>query len=112
KAIDDVGGDEDFKGGSWVSTVEFVNANGGGIMNGCLGDIENYLKNGKLEKVVGYGKNINVGSFPSGYSSGNGSGIDEEALNLALEEEARAEHEWLEKCRQEQELDEEHERHL
>ncbi|GJY30708.1 hypothetical protein Tco_0414203 [Tanacetum coccineum] len=38
--------------------------------------------------------------------------LDEEALNLALEEEARAEQEWLEKCRQEQELDEEHERQL
>nr|GEY96961.1 hypothetical protein [Tanacetum cinerariifolium] len=25
--------------------------------------------------------------------------LDEEALNLALEEEARAKHEWLEKCR-------------
>ncbi|GKC64913.1 hypothetical protein Tco_1097511 [Tanacetum coccineum] len=39
--------------------------------------------------------------------------LDEEALNLALEEEARAvraEHEWLEKCRQEQVLDGEHER--
>ncbi|GKD85805.1 hypothetical protein Tco_1356959, partial [Tanacetum coccineum] len=38
--------------------------------------------------------------------------FDEEALNLVLEEEARqarAEHEWLEKCRQEKELDEEHE---
>ncbi|GJS28761.1 serine/threonine-protein kinase HT1-like protein isoform X1 [Tanacetum coccineum] len=36
----------------------------------------------------------------------------EEALNLALEEVARqapAEQEWLEKCRQEEELDEEHE---
>ncbi|GKF75014.1 hypothetical protein Tco_0224458, partial [Tanacetum coccineum] len=41
--------------------------------------------------------------------------LDEEALNLALEEEARAaraKHEWLEKCRQEQEIDEEHERQL
>ncbi|GJU19613.1 hypothetical protein Tco_1152955 [Tanacetum coccineum] len=41
--------------------------------------------------------------------------LDEEALNLALEEEARAaraEQEWLEKCRKEQELDEEHERQL
>nr|GFA21035.1 hypothetical protein [Tanacetum cinerariifolium] len=39
--------------------------------------------------------------------------LDKEALNLALEEktkEARAEQEWLEKCRQKQELDEEHER--
>ncbi|GKC94369.1 hypothetical protein Tco_1159811 [Tanacetum coccineum] len=45
-------GDEDFKVGSWVSMVEFVNANGGGIVNGCLGDIKNYLKNRKLEQVV------------------------------------------------------------
>ncbi|GKC09823.1 hypothetical protein Tco_1001433 [Tanacetum coccineum] len=40
---------------------------------------------------------------------------DEEALNLVLDEEARqarAEHEWLEKCRQEEELDEEHETKL
>ncbi|GJY20406.1 hypothetical protein Tco_0392972 [Tanacetum coccineum] len=51
KGIEDVGEDEDFKGGSWVSAVEFVNANEG-IVNGCLGDIKNYLKNKKLEQVV------------------------------------------------------------
>ncbi|GKB63798.1 hypothetical protein Tco_0919984 [Tanacetum coccineum] len=44
----------------------------GGIVNGCLGDIENYLKNGKFEQVVaminssideeGYRKDIIVGS--------------------------------------------------
>nr|GEU39714.1 hypothetical protein [Tanacetum cinerariifolium] len=50
--LEDVGEDEGFKGGSWVSAVEYVNANGGGIVNGCLGDIENYIKNGKLEQVV------------------------------------------------------------
>nr|GEV21038.1 hypothetical protein [Tanacetum cinerariifolium] len=50
--VEDVGEDEDFKGGSWVSAVEFVNANGGWIVNGCLRDIENYLKNGKLKQVV------------------------------------------------------------
>ncbi|GJV79470.1 GPCR kinase [Tanacetum coccineum] len=38
--------------GHGLGAVEFVNANGGGIANGCLGDIENYLKNGKLEQVV------------------------------------------------------------
>nr|GEV16717.1 GPCR kinase [Tanacetum cinerariifolium] len=41
--------------------------------------------------------------------------LDDEALNLTLEEEARAtraEQEWLDKCRQEQELDGEHERQL
>ncbi|GKC52451.1 ribonuclease H-like domain-containing protein [Tanacetum coccineum] len=191
KVIDDVGKDEDFKGGSRVSVVEFVNANGEGIMNGCLGDIENYLKNGKLEKFIviiksctpnalgnltmtlkdllgtipgtihhkfidegGYGKDFTVGVtliHVSGSGSGaGGSGIlveveeivklmekemadlelqvyrnvieqedlykfDKEALNLALEKEARqarAEHDWLEKCRQVEELDEEHERQL
>nr|GFA01443.1 hypothetical protein [Tanacetum cinerariifolium] len=50
--VDDVGEDRDFKGGSWVSAVEFVNVNGRGIMDECLGDIENYIKNGKLEQVV------------------------------------------------------------
>nr|GEU45271.1 hypothetical protein [Tanacetum cinerariifolium] len=51
KVVEDVGEDEDFKGESWVSAVEFVNANGG-IVNGCLGDIKNYLKNEKLKQVV------------------------------------------------------------
>ncbi|PWA63509.1 hypothetical protein CTI12_AA353370 [Artemisia annua] len=36
---------------SWVSVVEFVNANGGNV-SGCLRDIKNFLKNGKLEQVV------------------------------------------------------------
>ncbi|GKB99252.1 ribonuclease H-like domain-containing protein [Tanacetum coccineum] len=43
--------DEDFKSGVWVSATEYVNANGG-IVSGCLGDINNFLKNGKLEQVV------------------------------------------------------------
>ncbi|GJZ49685.1 hypothetical protein Tco_0603875 [Tanacetum coccineum] len=43
--------DEDFKSGSWVSATEYVNANGD-IVIGCLGDIKNFLKNGKLEQVV------------------------------------------------------------
>nr|GEX98598.1 hypothetical protein [Tanacetum cinerariifolium] len=52
KVVDDVGEDANFKGGSWVNAVKFVNANGGGIVNGCLGDIKNYLKNGKFEQVI------------------------------------------------------------
>ncbi|GJQ94082.1 hypothetical protein Tco_0005221 [Tanacetum coccineum] len=135
KVVEDVGEDEEFKGGSWVSAIEFVNASGGGIVNGCLRDIENYL-NGKLEQVVAIIKSCTPNAlgdltvtlkdlsdtipFP-----GNGSGVcgnvtnqedqyklDEEALDLALEEETRSKHEWLEKCRQEQEIDEEHERQL
>ncbi|GJZ15257.1 hypothetical protein Tco_0550934 [Tanacetum coccineum] len=43
--------DEDFKSGSWVSATDYVNANGG-IVSGCLGDIENFLNNGKPDQVV------------------------------------------------------------
>ncbi|GKA29437.1 reverse transcriptase zinc-binding domain-containing protein [Tanacetum coccineum] len=221
KVVEDVGEDEDFKSGSWVSATEYVNANGG-IVSGCFGDINNFLKNGKLEQIVaiiksctlnalgyltvtmkdisciipgaihhkvinegGYGKDITVGSalilanvlvfspkpsmhylnitmrnmvkvFHKDSVPGNGSGVggskmlmeeedivklieeeemvdlelhicgnvidqedlykfDEEALNLILEEEARqarADQEWLDKCRQEEELDEKHERQV
>nr|GEZ40527.1 hypothetical protein [Tanacetum cinerariifolium] len=42
--LEDVGDDGDFKRGSWVSVIEYVNANGG-IMSGCLGNIKNFFKN-------------------------------------------------------------------
>ncbi|GJV29823.1 transposase, MuDR, MULE transposase domain protein [Tanacetum coccineum] len=51
KVVEDVGKDEDFKSGSWVSATDYVNANGG-IVSGCLGDIKNFLNNGKLDQVV------------------------------------------------------------
>ncbi|GKB55614.1 nucleolar protein 56-like protein [Tanacetum coccineum] len=51
KVVEDVGEDEDFKSGSWVSATDYVNANGG-TMSGCLGDIKNFLKNEKLDQVV------------------------------------------------------------
>nr|GEY82952.1 hypothetical protein [Tanacetum cinerariifolium] len=156
KVVEDVGEDEDFKSGSWVSATEYVNANCG-IMSRCLGDIKNFLKNEKLDQVVAIVKfcTLNViGDLTMTLKDlsvpGSGSGVggigmlmeeeeivklieeeemidlelqvcgnvtdqDEEALNLALEEEARqawAEHEWLEKCMQEKELDEEHEGQL
>ncbi|GJR89703.1 hypothetical protein Tco_0213714 [Tanacetum coccineum] len=47
KVVEDICEDEDFKGGSWVNAIEFVNANRG-IMNRCLGD----LKNRKVEQVI------------------------------------------------------------
>ncbi|GKE00548.1 hypothetical protein Tco_1388531 [Tanacetum coccineum] len=129
--------DEDFKGESWVSAVEFLNANGGGIVNGRLGDSENYLKDEKLEQVVAIIKSCTPNALSDLTMtlkdlsvSGNGSGVggngllmeekeivklmeqeemddlelhvcgnvidqedlykfDEEALDLALEEEAR-----------------------
>ncbi|GJY17914.1 hypothetical protein Tco_0389405 [Tanacetum coccineum] len=42
--------DEDFKSGPWVSVTDYVNANGGTV-SGCLGDIKNFLNNGKLDQV-------------------------------------------------------------
>ncbi|GJT82436.1 transposase, MuDR, MULE transposase domain protein [Tanacetum coccineum] len=51
KVVEDVGDDDDFKSGSWVSATDYVNANGG-IVSGCLGDIKKFLKKGKLDQVV------------------------------------------------------------
>ncbi|GJY17929.1 GPCR kinase [Tanacetum coccineum] len=51
KVVEDVGEDDDFKSGSWVSTTTYVNTNGGTVTR-CLGDIKNFLKNGKLDQVV------------------------------------------------------------
>ncbi|GJS47351.1 ribonuclease H-like domain-containing protein [Tanacetum coccineum] len=51
KVVEDVCEDEDFKPGSWVSVIEYVNANGG-IVSGCLGDIKNFIKIGKLDQVT------------------------------------------------------------
>ncbi|GJX15378.1 hypothetical protein Tco_0216210 [Tanacetum coccineum] len=51
KLVEDVGEDADFNSGAWVSTTNYVNAFGGTV-TGCLGDIDNFLKKGKLEQVV------------------------------------------------------------
>ncbi|GJV96944.1 hypothetical protein Tco_1548521 [Tanacetum coccineum] len=51
KVVEDVSEDEDFKSGSWVRATDYVNANGG-TASGCLGDIKNFLNNGKLDQVV------------------------------------------------------------
>ncbi|GJY30416.1 GPCR kinase [Tanacetum coccineum] len=51
KVVEDVDEDDDFKSGSWISATEYVNANGGTV-SGCLGDIDNNLKKGKLDQVV------------------------------------------------------------
>ncbi|GJU85615.1 hypothetical protein Tco_1293161 [Tanacetum coccineum] len=51
KVVEDVGEDVDFNSGAWVSATNYVNASGGTV-TGCLGDIDNFLKKGKLEQVV------------------------------------------------------------
>ncbi|GJT87350.1 hypothetical protein Tco_1069067 [Tanacetum coccineum] len=62
KVVEDVGEDDDFKSGSWVSVTNYVNANGGTI-TGCLGDIKNFLKNGKLKQVVAIVKSCSPNVF-------------------------------------------------
>nr|GEV83238.1 hypothetical protein [Tanacetum cinerariifolium] len=51
KVVEDVGEDADFNSGAWVSVTNYVNAFCGTV-TGCLGDIDNFLKKGKLEQVV------------------------------------------------------------
>nr|GEU60599.1 GPCR kinase [Tanacetum cinerariifolium] len=52
KVVEDVGDNDDFKSAAWVSATNYVNTFGGTI-TGCLGDVDNFLKNRKLEQVVG-----------------------------------------------------------
>ncbi|GJT14019.1 hypothetical protein Tco_0861061 [Tanacetum coccineum] len=49
--VEDVGDDDDFKSAAWVSATNYVNTFGGTV-TGCLGDVDNFLENGKLEQVV------------------------------------------------------------
>ncbi|GKA28875.1 hypothetical protein Tco_0715120 [Tanacetum coccineum] len=51
KVVKDVGEDDDFNSGAWLSATNYVIATGGTV-TGCLGDIINFLKKGKLEQVV------------------------------------------------------------
>nr|GFB31318.1 GPCR kinase [Tanacetum cinerariifolium] len=51
KVVEDVGDDDDFKSAAWVSATNYVNTFGGTI-TGCLGDVNNFLNNGKLALVV------------------------------------------------------------
>ncbi|GKE26298.1 hypothetical protein Tco_1441682 [Tanacetum coccineum] len=51
KVVEDVGEDDDFNNGAWFSPTNYVIATGG-IVTGCLGDINNFLKKEKLKQVV------------------------------------------------------------
>nr|GEY29028.1 hypothetical protein [Tanacetum cinerariifolium] len=51
KVVEDVGEDADFNSGAWVNATNYVNAFGGTVI-GCLGDIDNFLKNRKPKQVV------------------------------------------------------------
>ncbi|GJR70334.1 hypothetical protein Tco_0016399 [Tanacetum coccineum] len=52
KIIEDASEDDQFTRGPWLSVVDYLNAEGV-MAAGCLGDMKNYCKNGKLETVVG-----------------------------------------------------------
>nr|GEU36633.1 hypothetical protein [Tanacetum cinerariifolium] len=52
KVVEDVGDDDDFKSAAWVSATNYVNAFGGTV-TGCLRDVNNFLKKGKLKQIVG-----------------------------------------------------------
>ncbi|PWA72041.1 hypothetical protein CTI12_AA264170 [Artemisia annua] len=51
KIFEDVGEDEDFNRGPWLSAIDYVK-NNGGIVSGYLGDIKKNLNKGKLEQVI------------------------------------------------------------
>ncbi|PWA80871.1 hypothetical protein CTI12_AA193830 [Artemisia annua] len=114
KVVADVGFDDDFTRGPWLSAVDYANANGW-VVNGCLDltvtlkDLSGSLSGTIHHKIInegGYGKDINVGAalilrniLVFSTKSGHYLNItmknlvkhtqDEEALNLAMEEEAR-----------------------
>nr|GEY90834.1 hypothetical protein [Tanacetum cinerariifolium] len=89
---------------------------------GCVMSTQEYIK--KVVEDVGEDEDFKSGSWVNATEfsvcenvndEDDQYKLDEEASDLALEEKARAalaEHEWLKKCRKEQELDEEHERQL
>ncbi|GKA32899.1 hypothetical protein Tco_0719266 [Tanacetum coccineum] len=51
KLIKDVGKDDDFTRAPWLSVLNYVNVDGG-IVTGFFGDVNKFLNNGKLKKVV------------------------------------------------------------
>nr|GEZ16461.1 GPCR kinase [Tanacetum cinerariifolium] len=62
KVVEDVGEDVDFNSGAWVSATNYVNAFGGTV-TGCLGDIDNFLKEEKLEQVVAIVKSCSTNAL-------------------------------------------------
>ncbi|GJU34010.1 hypothetical protein Tco_1182364 [Tanacetum coccineum] len=57
--IEDVGEDDNFSNGACISATNYVKAFGGNV-TGCLGDIDNFLKKGKLDQVVAIVKSCSL----------------------------------------------------
>ncbi|GKF18802.1 transposase, MuDR, MULE transposase domain protein [Tanacetum coccineum] len=51
KVVEDVDEDDDFNSAVWISATNYMISTGGTV-TGCLGDINNFLKKGKLDQVV------------------------------------------------------------
>ncbi|GJR99050.1 hypothetical protein Tco_0315559 [Tanacetum coccineum] len=51
KVVDNVSEDDDFNSGAWINATNYVISTGDTV-TGCLEDINNFLKKGKLEQVV------------------------------------------------------------
>ncbi|GKA05653.1 transposase, MuDR, MULE transposase domain protein [Tanacetum coccineum] len=62
KVVEDVGEDADFNSRAWVSATNYVNEFGGTVIR-CLGDIDNFLKKGKLEQVVAMVKSCSLNAL-------------------------------------------------
>ncbi|GKE16397.1 hypothetical protein Tco_1423974, partial [Tanacetum coccineum] len=59
KVVEDVGEDDDFKSEVWISATNYVTATGGTVTR-CLGDINNFLKKGKLDQLVAIVKSCSL----------------------------------------------------
>nr|GEV23583.1 hypothetical protein [Tanacetum cinerariifolium] len=62
KVNEDVSEDDHFTQGPWVSAIVYLYGQWV-IASGCLGDVEKYCKNGKLELVVGVVRNCTPNSL-------------------------------------------------
>ncbi|GJS58703.1 RNA-directed DNA polymerase, eukaryota [Tanacetum coccineum] len=51
KVVEDVDEEDDFNSGAWINATNYVISTGDTV-TGCLGDINNFLKKGKLDQVV------------------------------------------------------------
>ncbi|GJT85839.1 hypothetical protein Tco_1067556 [Tanacetum coccineum] len=62
KVVEDVGEDSDFNSGAWISASNYVLSTGGTV-TGCLGDIDNFLKKGKLAQVIAIVKTCSLNAL-------------------------------------------------
>ncbi|GKB34639.1 hypothetical protein Tco_0879581 [Tanacetum coccineum] len=62
KVVGGVGENVDFNSRAWANATNYVNAFGGTV-TGCLGDIDDFIKKGKLEQVVAIIKSCSLNAL-------------------------------------------------